>query len=286
MSNNHMVAEALRLNVEDPDADNPSVARAVLYLRVSTSRQAHKNGEAEGYSIPAQRDACTRKVADLGAEVVREFVDAGASARSADRDGLQALLVYVAEGGVDYVVVHKLDRLARDRADDVAIMLAIRKARATLVSVTENIDDTPAGKLQHGFMASMAEYYSSNLSDEAKKGIAQKAKNGGTHGVAPIGYVNTLARVEGRGERRGLRRRPRRAHPLGLPDLRRWPLEHLQLARRVGGARAQKPHHAEVRGHAAEQQPSPPHADQPVLHWQDSPPRHHLRRRPPTSCGW
>ena len=73
--------------------------RAVLYLRVSTSRQATKNGETEGYSIPAQRSACERKVTDLGAEVVREFVDAGASARSADRDGLQALLAYVAEGG-------------------------------------------------------------------------------------------------------------------------------------------------------------------------------------------
>jgi len=54
--------------------------QAVLYLRVSTSRQAARNGEAEGYSIPAQRVACERKVADLGAAVVREFVDAGASA--------------------------------------------------------------------------------------------------------------------------------------------------------------------------------------------------------------
>jgi site-specific DNA recombinase len=62
--------------------------RAVIYLRVSTSRQATKNGEAEGYSIPAQRSACKRRATDLGAEVVQEFVDAGASARSADRNGL------------------------------------------------------------------------------------------------------------------------------------------------------------------------------------------------------
>lgn len=31
--------------------------RAVLYVLVSTSRQAARNGEAEGYSIPAQRSA-------------------------------------------------------------------------------------------------------------------------------------------------------------------------------------------------------------------------------------
>ncbi len=172
--------------------------RAVIYLRVSTSRQATKNGEAEGYSIPAQRSACERKVVDLGAEVVQEFVDAGASARSADRDGLQEMLAYVREGNVDYVLVHKLDRLARDRADDVMILATIQAAGAVLVSATESIDETPSGMLMHGIMASMAEFYSRNLANEAKKGIAQKAMNGGTHGVAPIGYVNTLARIEGR----------------------------------------------------------------------------------------
>jgi hypothetical protein len=34
---------------------------AVLYLRVSTKEQAQRGGEAEGFSIPAQRTACSRK---------------------------------------------------------------------------------------------------------------------------------------------------------------------------------------------------------------------------------
>ena len=41
--------------------------RAVLYLRVSTERQARSGGEAEGYSIPAQREAGRRKAESLGA---------------------------------------------------------------------------------------------------------------------------------------------------------------------------------------------------------------------------
>lgn len=134
--------------------------RAILCLRVSTSKQATRNGEAEGYPIPAQRSACERKVADLGAEVVQEFVDAGVSARSADRNGLQALLAYVAEGGVDCVLVHKLDRLARDMADDVMILAKIQTAGAVLVSATESIDETPAGMLMHNILAGMAEFYS------------------------------------------------------------------------------------------------------------------------------
>ncbi len=49
--------------------------------------------------------------------------------------------------------------------------------------------------LLHGIMASMAEFYSRNLSTEAKKGIAEKAKKGGTIGYAPTGYINTTRRV-------------------------------------------------------------------------------------------
>ena len=181
----------------EPETEAPALKRAAVYLRVSTARQANKNGEAEGYSIPAQRAVCSRKAAELGAEVTEEYVDAGASARSADRPGLQALLTRVEVGDLDFVIVHKLDRLARDRADDVMIGIKIHQAGAVLVSASEQIDDTPAGTLLHGIMATIAEFYSKNLSNEAKKGIAEKAKRGGTHGVAPLGYFNTLSRVNG-----------------------------------------------------------------------------------------
>jgi len=58
---------------------------AVAYLRVSTKEQAGRGGEAEGFSIPAQRLSIERKAEDLGASIVAEFVDAGESARSKDR---------------------------------------------------------------------------------------------------------------------------------------------------------------------------------------------------------
>ncbi len=176
-----------------------SSKRALIYLRVSTARQATQGGEAEGYSIPAQRAACQKKAAELGAAVVDEYVDAGASARSADRDALQAMLSRLLESrDADYVIVHKVDRLARDRADDVAIGLAIHKAGAVLVSATEQIDDTPAGTLLHGIMAAIAEFYSKNLSNEAKKGLHEKARRGGTPGYAPLGYLNSRARIDER----------------------------------------------------------------------------------------
>ena len=171
---------------------------AVIYLRVSTKEQAERGGDGEGFSIPAQREACRRKAEALGAVVIEEFVDRGESARSSARPELQRMLGHLIEEPATYVIVHKIDRLARNRADDVEINLVIQKAGATLVSCTENIDETPSGILLHGIMSSIAEFYSANLANEVKKGSLQKAKTGGTVGKAPTGYLNVREIENGR----------------------------------------------------------------------------------------
>lgn len=156
-------------------------AVAVSYLRVSTKKQAEKGGTEEGYSIPAQREANRRKAEQLGATVIEEFVDAGESARKADRPELIRMIKCVAEHQVNYCIVHKVDRLARNRADDVAIHLALRDAGVMLESASENIDETPSGMLLHGIMSSIAEFYSRNLATETTvRGLTQKASQGGT----------------------------------------------------------------------------------------------------------
>ena len=171
--------------------------RAVSYIRVSTREQAQRGGSEEGFSLPAQREANKRKAQSMGALVVKEFADRGESARSANRPELQKMLAYLKEdGGIDYVIVHKLDRLARNRADDVEINRAFEEAGVRLVSTSENIDQTPGGMLLHGIMSSIAEFYSRNLANEVIKGMGEKARNGGTLGKAPLGYLNVRARDE------------------------------------------------------------------------------------------
>ena len=101
-----------------------------------------------------------------------------------------------------HCILHKVDRLARNRADDVAIHLALKEAGVPLVSATENIDETPSGMLLHGIMSTIAEFYSRNLANEVSKSMNQKAITGGTNGKAPMGYLNVTKRDElGRGVR-------------------------------------------------------------------------------------
>ena len=173
--------------------------RAVIYLRVSTAKQAGKADDPDGYSLPAQREACHRKAAELNAEVVGEYLDRGESAKTADRHQFQRMLTRVrTERDVDYVILDKVDRFARNRRDDANTLFELQAAGCRLISVKENIDDTPAGQLLHAIMAGIAEFYSKNLATEALKGMTQKAKVGGTPGRAPIGYLNTRRRIDGR----------------------------------------------------------------------------------------
>ena len=125
MGNTAMMANAAQAFME-----SMTPKFAVSYLRVSTRGQAERGGgHDEGFSIPAQREANKNKAKSLGAMVGKEFVDRGASAKSADRPQLQAMLEYVRENAerVDYVIVHKVDRLARNREDDAEIMKVLRE---------------------------------------------------------------------------------------------------------------------------------------------------------------
>jgi DNA invertase Pin-like site-specific DNA recombinase len=168
--------------------------KAVMYLRVSTKEQAE-----EGYSIAAQAEACRRFIADKGWELVDEFIDRGESARTSDRPQFQLMLQRLGEeSSVRYLVVHKLDRLARNLEDHARVRAMLRKAGVQLISVTESIEDSASGKLVEGILASIAEFYSANLSQEIRKGIDQKASQGGWPTVAPYGYRNIRREAGGR----------------------------------------------------------------------------------------
>ena len=179
--------------------DHPSSPlRAVFCVRVSSPDQARRGAHPEGLSIPAQREANRRRALEISAQVVAEFLERGRPGTSIERPELQRMLRYIQEQPVDFVIVHKIDRLARNRTDDAAITKTILETGAHLVSTTEAISTTPSGRLLHGIMASIAEFCSRNLATEMTRGMRQKATQGGTPGRAPLGYLNQRHIEDGR----------------------------------------------------------------------------------------
>lgn len=147
--------------------------------------------------LQTQRRAHLRKAETLSAVAIEEYVDAGGSARMADRPALMELIESVRTDSVAYCIMHKFDRLARNRADDAAIHRGLKEEAGGLaVSATETVDETPSGMLLHGIMSTIAGFYSRNIAHEVSKGMTQKAITGGTNGKAPLGYLNTTTRDE------------------------------------------------------------------------------------------
>ncbi len=175
--------------------------RAIFYLRVSTKAQVRTDYDPEGISLPAQRVACGAKAETLNADMVGEYVEPGASAHKnlERREAFRDMIARIErDRDVDIVIVYQLSRFARDRYEDAAFTLRLRNLGVVLVSATENIDETPAGELLHGMLAVINQYQSAASGKDISYKMRQKAANGGTPGLAPIGYLNVRIRSEGR----------------------------------------------------------------------------------------
>src|SRR5512142_1094945 len=104
--------------------------RAVLYLRVSSPGQVRTDYDPEGLSIPAQRQACQRKARELGAEVIREYVEPGFSGGSLVKR--RRFRQMVDEGrelaDIDVVIVWSVARWARNQEDHWVARGLVRRA--------------------------------------------------------------------------------------------------------------------------------------------------------------
>ena len=157
--------------------------KAVLYARFSSDNQREASIDAQVRAIRQFADAS-------GIIIVREYVDMARSATSDDRAEFQRMIKDAGRGEFNFVIVHKLDRFARNRSDAVGYRVELARKGVMLTSVLENYDsDTPEGALMEGLSELLAEFYSRNLSREIKKGQKENAlsakHNGGT---PPLGY--------------------------------------------------------------------------------------------------
>ena len=161
--------------------------RAVAYVRVSTDRQAE-----HGVSLDAQR-AKLRLYADLyDIEIVEVVVDAGASAKTLEREGLRRALAMLDAGAADGLLVCKLDRLTRSVRDLGTLLDDYfgRKGGPALLSVQEQVDTrTSAGRLVLNVLMSVAQWEREAIGERTSAALQHKRAQGEyTGGNAPYGW--------------------------------------------------------------------------------------------------
>src|SRR3989344_1901073 len=167
------------------------MSKAIIYVRVSTKEQL------EGSSLEVQERMCREFALRNGYdEDVKVFVEKGESAKTADRTELKTLLEFVAKNHkeISAAIVHKIDRLARNSLDFAQLKLFFNRYGVKFLSATENLEDTPVGRLMETQLAGFAQFDNEIRTERSVGGMVAAVKAGRYVWGAPVGYINTGGR--------------------------------------------------------------------------------------------
>ena len=156
-----------------------------LYARVSSDKQD------VDLSVAAQLRALRDYAEKNGYLVCREYVDEAESGRVADRPEFRKMIdeAQGADAPFKEILVWKFSRFTRKREHAVAFKSMLRRRGIRVVSITEQADDTPTGKLLEAIIESVDDFYSENLAQEVTRGMREAASRGfWVTSYAPYGY--------------------------------------------------------------------------------------------------
>lgn len=160
--------------------------RAAIYARVSTGKQA-----AQDLSIPDQIRRCEDYCASRGWEVVKSYIDAGASATSDNRPEFQAMIAEACSrhNPFDVLLVHSQSRFARNTLDLLLYTKKLEKHGVQFVSITQDIGGGDQADVLRTMLGAMDEYHSKETSKHVSRSLMENARQGFWNGsLAPFGY--------------------------------------------------------------------------------------------------
>ena len=159
--------------------------RAMLYLRVSTGRQA-----VNDVSLPSQRDIATTHCATNNWIVVGEYVEA-ATATDDRRPVFQQMIDCACDPDkpFDVIVCYAFNRFYRNIVDMELAIQKLRKHGVEVVSVTQPTGDDHSRELVRQLIGVFDEHTSREISKNTTRAMRESAKQGFWNGATPpLGY--------------------------------------------------------------------------------------------------
>ncbi len=159
--------------------------RYFLYARKSTDEE-----DRQILSIQAQITETLEYAKKEKLEIVREFIESR-TAKAPGRPIFNEMISLLERGKAEGIVAWHPDRLARNSMDGGKIIYLVDKGIIqNLKFPTYRFDNTAQGKFILSITFGQSKYYVDNLSENIKRGIRQKIRNGIYCGPAPVGYLN------------------------------------------------------------------------------------------------
>jgi len=158
-----------------------------LYARKSTDE-----AERQVLSIEAQITEVREFAKKENLSIVGEFIETK-SAKKPGRDIFEKMISGIEKGEAMGILAWHPDRLARNAVDAGRIINLLDTGKLEMLKFpTFWFDKTPQGLFMLSIAFGQSKYYIDNLSENIKRGLRQKLRNGVYPGFAPIGYTNEL----------------------------------------------------------------------------------------------
>ena len=169
---------------DDPSTLITGNIPVALYMRYSSDRQTEQ-------SIEGQLRDCRAYCKLMGYRITAIYIDRALSAHkdTEKRVHFQQMISDSDKKPWDFVLVWKLDRFARNRADSAMYKFRLKKNGVRVISATERISENPEGIILEAVLEGMAEFYSAELSQKITRGMRESAmKCHSIGGHVPLGY--------------------------------------------------------------------------------------------------
>jgi len=170
--------------------------RVALYVRVSTDRQAQ-----EGFSLDAQVRQMEKWAESQQHQVVEIYEEPGESATDDKRPAFQRLMADAlsSEHPYDAIVTWSLSRFMREAYIFEFWFRKLKRAKVSILSITQPTSDDEAGDLQRKFINLMDEYASKENGKQVRRSMCDSAQKGFYNGSrAPFGFTTMETEVKGR----------------------------------------------------------------------------------------
>ncbi len=163
-----------------------SQLQVAIYARVSSEQQAVTNTIASQLAALQQRV----KADGLSLSAELQFVDEGYSGATLVRPALERLRDLAAVGGLDRLIVHSPDRLARKYAYQVLLVDELQRAGVEVVFLNRELGRSPEDDLLLQVQGMMAEYERAKILERSRRGKRHAADSGSVNALcgAPYGY--------------------------------------------------------------------------------------------------
>ncbi len=115
------------------------------------------------------------------------------TAKEPGRPIFNEMLANIEKNEIEGILAWHPDRLARNSVDGGKIIYLVDTGKIkSLKFPTFWFENTPQGKFMLQIAFGQSKYYIDNLSENVKRGLRQKLRQGEWPGLAPIGYLNDL----------------------------------------------------------------------------------------------